>query len=241
MAHQSRKASRPRSADTAFTLIELLVVIAIIAILAAMILPAVGMVRSAAKANKCLNNLRQFGLASSGYAVGNEGFAVPVYQTNGSGAPDWSYDWRMNQEFLANLELTPNSGAQLSPGLRCPESYRSSLTIRANYGLNLSAPGYRYINWWDYSQKNAAIAPNLGQAKSGVIQFVDAIDWIVMGEWTSQTWTPDREALPAGSIWCENAYRHKNRGVAIFFDGSGRKLSKADADHNTTAGLALWK
>jgi prepilin-type N-terminal cleavage/methylation domain-containing protein/prepilin-type processing-associated H-X9-DG protein len=56
-----------------FTLIELLVVISIIAILAALLLPAIGMVKDAAKTTDCANRLRQMHLAFGNYLNNNEG------------------------------------------------------------------------------------------------------------------------------------------------------------------------
>src|SRR3954468_6990965 len=70
----------------AFTLIELLVVIAIIAILAALLLPALAKAKQKAQATQCLNNLKQWGLATQLYVGDNNDYLPPAGTPNPSDA-----------------------------------------------------------------------------------------------------------------------------------------------------------
>jgi prepilin-type processing-associated H-X9-DG protein/prepilin-type N-terminal cleavage/methylation domain-containing protein len=63
-------ATTPRRA---FTLIELIVVLAIILMLAGLLFPCIGMIKRAAVATACGNNLRQVGMATLCYADDNLG------------------------------------------------------------------------------------------------------------------------------------------------------------------------
>lgn len=95
------KPARP----SGFTLIELLVAIAIIAILAAIIMPVLSKAEERARQTGCLNNLKEWALASSLYIDdNNQTYCYPRLQVSSpteQDNPQWSdveNCWDLNQE-----------------------------------------------------------------------------------------------------------------------------------------------
>ncbi len=125
----------------AFTLIELLVVIAIIAILAGLLLPALSQAREKAHRTGCLNNLRQWGLATYCFVNDNEGLLPKDGAPNGiSTTEGWYVDLPRILDLPAYSAVPWRTNASVEPGVStwiCPSNRRRSNGINLfHYCLN---------------------------------------------------------------------------------------------------------
>ena len=195
-----------------FTLIELLVVVAIIAVLASLLLPAVGMVRTAAKSTRCASNLRQVGMAYFAYAGENDGYVIES-ATFGGGAPTlrWS-------DTVADYVEAARSGggagnidsSQRSILTGCPE-WKATSSWELGYGVNRTPdePEHpSFTNRWDYGN----LTSSMKHFTFGGIRYPTSRQLVC----DSKDWHSLLVVIDVN--------RHRSRMNAVFFDGHVQPL-----------------
>jgi prepilin-type N-terminal cleavage/methylation domain-containing protein/prepilin-type processing-associated H-X9-DG protein len=89
----------------AFTLVELLVVFAVVGLLMAMLLPALGSAREAARRVECSNNMRQLGIAISSFTSTHDGRFPDTYHSGDTHS--WVYTLASYLENVDDVRICP--------------------------------------------------------------------------------------------------------------------------------------
>ena len=200
-----------------FTLIELLVVISIIAVLAGLLLPAVAIIRSDAKAAKCANAQRQVVLACHAYATEREG-SLPATRVNGR------YWYFLIREFIDDVpdSVAINYAGPVIAGcsefkydpVGDPTAYSYGINTFLSYGnggnsngLHNRIGGTMDPKW--FTEFNLSTVTK----QTTRVYFSDAKSF-----WTGI-------APPIGDIQA----RHRNKVVVTFVAGNGGRRTVAEA------------
>lgn len=225
LTHTAHMKSFRQRAQRAFTLIELLVVIAIIAILASMLLPALAKAKAKAVRIKCVNGLKQIGVAFRVFSTDN-GDRYPMnVSTNEGGSADW-----LGANATAGAIDTWRHFWVMSNELTNPKI----LLCASDSGR------YEATNWNDMAfkatAKNAAISYGLGteadETRPGMLL---AVDRSVVGHTVLQFQFNNKSQR--GNLGTNNAQlkdlrwddkgMHQNAGNAALSDGSVQQLTGA--------------
>ena len=209
----------------AFTLIELLVTVTIISLLAALLLSAIGMVRTAALKSVCGSNQRQVAIAAMGYAEEWEGM-IPADRKVGSetaaNSPAWFH------RLPAYLDL-PNTGIDRTV-FHCPVWRMPATAVQplaANYPRSFKQNDYLDYDQGSHEYQYNQAAPTNRHYRLG--SAADQTEMLLIADGTL-----GRDGTTGPGQWGQlqeslvDLLRHRGRAVGIALDGHLVGAVKAD-------------
>jgi len=190
-----------RRGRAGFTLAELLVVIAVIAILIALLIPALGRIRSASFETTCHAHIRQLGMAHNLYAADHDGLLPGTGVTNGGQTVEMRTDGQ---------PANNNIAAHIFPYVASASVFECPAFIARGYNaVFLKSKGCINPWTWNFKQLYAGGAFVEGTLKMRKMSyFTNPAAVCVFGDF-------DVTSLPSLSF----TYWHKGGFNVVFLDG----------------------
>lgn len=216
-----------------FTLIELLVVISIIALLIAMLLPALGQAKMAARNTQCLSIMPQFGLLTMSYHSDNKD-VLPTWRPDQP--PGIGYDasrkaiWQLAFADYMAQPFVPEDPSRQPKDYLCPETgpvvWQSGWpwggNYRVSYTMNFLSSDWKDKHWGKYAWLRADRVEI-----STFHLFAD-----INPNWFPWYYT----SIPPEDIESQLAFRHLQQANFTYLDGHAKGSDRAQYVDN----FSMW-
>jgi prepilin-type N-terminal cleavage/methylation domain-containing protein/prepilin-type processing-associated H-X9-DG protein len=212
-----------------FTLVELLVVIVIIAALVGLSFLGISRMRIAGETATAVANIRQLQIGNVSYATDHNGRYASYYLKDEDGNKVY---WYKSPSFVAYLTGDQSQLAAADPNTTVPVSLLDPTVVRGkkkNYDL-LSA-SYGMVHDFmskrdpDDTERYATINEITNPGRTAA--FITTTDLSAKYSGRNLWWSSPVEGKTTNG---KLAFRHGNKAIAVYFDGSSGLVSKADID-----------